>query len=196
MTYTDDFSVSSFPANKAVFFWSFHMSTSWHSSCIGAPYPAFKFSPYIGDTENSPQPMLFHKCCPALPLLLHSRYLFLWSLASYVFIFTSLMFVTLTVLPLFLIWLASFFASSFLRLLHLENSLFLGAIVCRLSSGVLQVLQDILNNSILGIRAPCTLGWTYMSVLIVLWLFHLVCILYCGCFDLLCNVWVCVCVGL
>ena len=29
----------------------------------------------------------------------------------------------------------------------------------------------------------------------VLRLFHLVCILYCGCFNLFCNVWVCVCVG-
>ena len=37
-----------------------------------------------------------------------------------------------------------------------------------------------------------TLYWGY---LIVLWLFHLVCTLYCGCFKLFCNVWVCVCVG-
>jgi hypothetical protein len=37
-----------------------------------------------------------------------------------------------------------------------------------------------------------TLYWGY---LIVLWLFHLVCILYCVCFNLFCNVWVCVCVG-
>jgi hypothetical protein len=36
-----------------------------------------------------------------------------------------------------------------------------------------------------------TLYWGY---LIVLCLFHLVCILYCGCFNL-CNVWVCVCGG-
>ena len=28
-----------------------------------------------------------------------------------------------------------------------------------------------------------------------MWLFQLVCILYCGCFNLFCNVWVCVCVG-
>jgi hypothetical protein len=35
----------------------------------------------------------------------------------------------------------------------------------------------------------------YWGCLIVLWLFHLVCILYCGCFNLVCNVWVCVCVG-
>jgi len=37
-----------------------------------------------------------------------------------------------------------------------------------------------------------TLFWGY---LIVLWLFHLVCILYCGCFNLFCNVLVCVCMG-
>ena len=34
------------------------------------------------------------------------------------------------------------------------------------------------------------LYWVY---LIVLWLFHLFCILYCGCFNLFCNVWVCTC---
>ena len=32
-----------------------------------------------------------------------------------------------------------------------------------------------------------TLYWGY---LIVLWLFYLVCILYCGCFNLFCNMWV------
>jgi len=37
-----------------------------------------------------------------------------------------------------------------------------------------------------------TLCWGYLNVL---WLFHLVCILYCGCFNLFCNVWICVCVG-
>jgi len=46
------------------------------------------------------------------------------------------------------------------------------------------------NKSIMYIRV--TLYWGY---LIVLWLFHLVCILYWGCFNLFCNVWVCVCVG-
>ena len=35
-----------------------------------------------------------------------------------------------------------------------------------------------------------TLYWGYW---IVLWLFHLVCVLYCGCFNWFCNVWVCVC---
>jgi len=46
------------------------------------------------------------------------------------------------------------------------------------------------NKNILYIRITLYLGY-----LIVLWLFHLVCILYCGCFNLFCNVWVCVCVG-
>ena len=35
----------------------------------------------------------------------------------------------------------------------------------------------------------------YWEYLIVLWLFHLVCILNCSCFNLFCNVWVCACVG-
>jgi len=35
----------------------------------------------------------------------------------------------------------------------------------------------------------------HLGYLIVLRLFHLECIFYCGCFNLLCNVWVCVCVG-
>jgi len=35
----------------------------------------------------------------------------------------------------------------------------------------------------------------YCGYLIVLWLFYLECILYCGCFNLLCNVWLCVRVG-
>jgi hypothetical protein len=35
----------------------------------------------------------------------------------------------------------------------------------------------------------------YWGCLIVLWLFHLVYILYCGCFNLFCNGWVCICVG-
>jgi hypothetical protein len=41
------------------------------------------------------------------------------------------------------------------------------------------------------IHIMVTLYWDY---LIVLWIFHLVCILYCGWFKLFCNVWVCVCV--
>jgi hypothetical protein len=56
-----------------------------------------------------------------------------------------------------------------------------------------EVLRD---KSTMYIRV--TLYWGY---LIVLWLFHLVCILYCGCFNLycggfilFCNVCVCVCV--
>ena len=36
---------------------------------------------------------------------------------------------------------------------------------------------------------------SYGGYLIVLWLFYLVCILYCGCFNLFCNVWVCECMG-
>jgi hypothetical protein len=46
------------------------------------------------------------------------------------------------------------------------------------------------NKSAMYVRV--TLYWGYV---IVLWLFHLVCILYCVCFNLFCNVWVCVCVG-
>ena len=34
-----------------------------------------------------------------------------------------------------------------------------------------------------------TVYWVY---LIVLWLFYLVCVFYCGCFNVFCNVWVCV----
>ena len=49
----------------------------------------------------------------------------------------------------------------------------------------IEVLGD---KSTMHIRV--TLYWGY---LIVLWLFYLVCILYCGGFDLFCNV--CVCVG-
>ena len=37
-----------------------------------------------------------------------------------------------------------------------------------------------------------TLHWGH---LIVMWLFHLVCILYCGCLNLFCNVWMSVCRG-
>jgi hypothetical protein len=50
-----------------------------------------------------------------------------------------------------------------------------------------EVLWD---KSTMHIRV--TLYWGY---LIVLWLFHWVCILHCGCFNLFCNVWVCVCVS-
>ena len=48
----------------------------------------------------------------------------------------------------------------------------------------IEVLGD---KSTLYIRV--TLYWGY---LIVLWLFHLVCILYCGCLNWFCDVWVCV----
>jgi hypothetical protein len=48
----------------------------------------------------------------------------------------------------------------------------------------------------LGTKVPCTLGWPYTEgYLIVLCLFHLVCIVYCVCFNLFCNVSVCVCGG-
>jgi hypothetical protein len=44
----------------------------------------------------------------------------------------------------------------------------------------------------LGTEVPCTLGWHYIEGT---WLycdiFHLVCISYCGCFNLFCNMWVC-----
>jgi len=46
------------------------------------------------------------------------------------------------------------------------------------------------DKSAMHIRV--TLHWGYM---IILWLFHLVCIFYCGCFNLFCNVWVWVYVG-
>jgi hypothetical protein len=46
------------------------------------------------------------------------------------------------------------------------------------------------GQSTMYIRA--TLYWGY---LIVMWQFHLVCTLYYGCFNLFCNVWVCVCVN-
>ena len=43
----------------------------------------------------------------------------------------------------------------------------------------------------LGTKVPCTVGWPYIGgIFIVLWLFHFVCVLYCGCFNLFCNVWV------
>jgi hypothetical protein len=41
----------------------------------------------------------------------------------------------------------------------------------------------------------CNRVTLYCGYLNVLWIFHLVCILHCGCFNLFCNVWVCVCVG-
>ena len=46
------------------------------------------------------------------------------------------------------------------------------------------------NKSTMHIRVTL-----YSGYLIVLRLFYLVCILYCGCFNLFCNMWVCVCVG-
>jgi len=37
-----------------------------------------------------------------------------------------------------------------------------------------------------------TFYWGHSTIL---WLFHLLCILYCSCFTLFCDVWVCLCVG-
>ena len=55
-----------------------------------------------------------------------------------------------------------------------------------------------------GAKVQCTLRWPCTEGTWLLWLFYLVCIWYCGCFNLFCNVWlcgicsvwVCVCVGL
>jgi len=56
--------------------------------------------------------------------------------------------------------------------------------------------SDVSYSEVLGVKSTMyirvTLYWRY---LIVLWLFHWVCILYCGCFNLFCNELVCVCVG-
>jgi hypothetical protein len=52
------------------------------------------------------------------------------------------------------------------------------------------------HTRFLGTNVPCTLRWPfYWENLIVLWLYHLVCALYCGCLNLFCIVWVCVCMG-
>jgi len=50
--------------------------------------------------------------------------------------------------------------------------------------------DEVLGDKSMHIRV--TLYWGY---LIVLWPFHLVCILYCGCLNWFRYVWVCVCVG-
>jgi hypothetical protein len=57
-------------------------------------------------------------------------------------------------------------------------------------SSELSYSEVLWDRSTMCIRV--TLYWGY---LIVLWLFYLVCVLYCGCFNWFCNVWVCVCVG-
>ena len=44
----------------------------------------------------------------------------------------------------------------------------------------------------LGTKVPCTLGWTYTEVLDYTVAISCGCILYCGCFNLFCNGWVCV----
>jgi hypothetical protein len=64
-------------------------------------------------------------------------------------------------------------------------TIFTSAYLCEVS--YVEVLGDKSN-----IHVRVTLYWGY---LIVLWLLYLMCILYCGCFNLFCNMWVCVCVG-
>ena len=55
--------------------------------------------------------------------------------------------------------------------------------------------SEVSYGEVLGDKSTMYIRVTlYRGYLIVLWLFHLVCILYCGCFNLFCNVWVCVCV--
>ena len=57
-------------------------------------------------------------------------------------------------------------------------------------------LSEVSYGEVLGDKSTMYLRVTlYWRYLIVLWLFNLVWILYCGCFDLFCNVGVCVRVG-
>jgi len=67
-----------------------------------------------------------------------------------------------------------------------ENSYYRSTFLIAMSS-YREVLGD---KSTMYIRV--TYYWGYLTVL---WLLHLLCILYCNCFNLFCNVWVCVCVG-
>jgi len=55
--------------------------------------------------------------------------------------------------------------------------------------------SEVLYVEVIWDLVTCTLGWPYTEVICVLWLFYLVYILNCGCFNLFCKVWVCVCVG-
>jgi hypothetical protein len=65
--------------------------------------------------------------------------------------------------------------------------------VCQSHTGRLTGLWFLLNrpkgwilmNEWMNIY-PVTWHWSYLNVQ---WLFHLVCIIYCGCFNMLCNVW-------
>jgi hypothetical protein len=60
---------------------------------------------------------------------------------------------------------------------------------CKVWSCWLYIYVEVLGDeSTMHFRV--TVYWGY---LIVLWLFYLVCILYCGCFNLFCNMWVCRC---
>jgi len=57
-------------------------------------------------------------------------------------------------------------------------------------------VSDVSYGEVLGDKSTMHIRVTlYWGYLIVLWLFHLVCILYSGCFNLFCNMWVCVTVG-
>ena len=56
--------------------------------------------------------------------------------------------------------------------------------------------SEVSYGEILGDKSTMYIRVTlYWGYLIVLWLFHLVCIFYCGCFNLFYGVWECVCVG-
>ena len=76
------------------------------------------------------------------------------------------------------------------RCLHLQNSLQLqwSDFEVKWSEKKWSYGEVLGDKSTMYIRV--TFYWGY---LIVLWLFYLVCILYCGCFNLFCNVLVCVC---
>jgi len=54
--------------------------------------------------------------------------------------------------------------------------------------------SEVSYGKVLGDKSVVYIRVTlYRGYLIVLWLFHLVCILYCGCFNWFYNVWVSVC---
>ena len=60
----------------------------------------------------------------------------------------------------------------------------------------LKLINEVSYVEVLGDKSTMyitvTLYWGYLIVLLP---FYLVCILYCGCFNLFCNMWACVCVG-
>ena len=56
--------------------------------------------------------------------------------------------------------------------------------------------SEVSYGEVFGDKNAMYIGVTsYWGYLIVLWLISVECILYCGCFNLFCNVWGCVCVG-